>query len=118
MEDNVNIILIGCSAYMGTSNGCPGEWRCLTAAVKKDESFKNYEDPKIVGFVRCECPGRATVPNVELVLQKVHGDVIHLSKCLVKASPPCPYFTPEDLAKLLKDKTGLDVVLGTHNYPL
>jgi predicted metal-binding protein len=114
----LNIIIVGCSAYMGTSYGCPGEWRCLTSAAKKDEAFKNYENPKIVGFVRCECPGRAAVPNVELVLKRVKADVIHLSKCLYKANPPCPYFKPEELAASLKAKTGLDVVMGTHDYPL
>ena len=114
----MNIVIIGCSAYMGTGYGCPGEWRCLTAAAKNDEAFKDYEDPKIVGFVRCECPGRATPTNVELVLKKVEADVIHLSKCLYKANPPCPYFKPEDFAESLKAKTGLDVVLGTHDYPL
>ena len=114
----MNLIIVGCSAYMGTGYGCPGEWRCLTAAVRGDDAFKDYEDPKVVGFVRCECPGRATVPNIELVLQKVDADIIHLSKCLYKANPPCPYFTPEELAESIKAKTGLEVVLGTHDYAL
>ena len=33
------------------------------------------------------------------------------------AKPDCPYRSAEELATALKDKTGLDVILGTHEYP-
>jgi len=114
----LNIIIVGCNAYMETGYGCPGEWRCLTAVAQKDEAFKNYDDPKIVGFLRCECPGRSTLTNLELILKKVKADKVHFSKCLYKANPPCPYFKPEELADAIKAKTGLDVIMGTHDYPL
>jgi predicted metal-binding protein len=35
---------------------------------------------------------------------------------LAKAKHDCPYVTPEALAKMVEDKTGTKVVLGTHDY--
>ena len=43
-------------------------------------------------------------------------DMIYLSTCLANAKPGCPYNDPKDLAKILEDKTGINVVLGTHDY--
>ena len=49
-------------------------------------------------------------------LSEIKPDVIHLSACLVEANPECPYTNPEELAKILENKTGIKVVLGTHDY--
>ncbi|MEZ4567514.1 MAG: CGGC domain-containing protein [Desulfobacterales bacterium] len=42
-------------------------------------------------------------------------DVIHLSSCMANAKPGCPYATPEEMASI-EDKTGIKVVMGTHDY--
>jgi predicted metal-binding protein len=39
-----------------------------------------------------------------------------LSSCLANAKPDCPYGTAEELAKMLEGKTGIQVVIGTHDY--
>jgi predicted metal-binding protein len=44
------------------------------------------------------------------------SDFIYLSSCLVNAKPGCPYASPEELARILEEKTGVPMVLGTHTY--
>jgi len=43
-------------------------------------------------------------------------DKIYLSSCLANAKPGCPYATTEELATILENKTGIPVVMGTHDY--
>ena len=111
-----NVAIVGCGAYMDQSCACPGDWKCLKAAALGEGKFD--EPSQIIAFVKCQCPGRAVVPNVAMAL-KIGGmkpDVIHLSSCLVKPKPGCPYTTPEELAKVLEARTGVKVVLETHAY--
>jgi len=72
----------------------------------------------VTAFVRCECPGRTLAPNMGMAmkLSEMKPDRIYLSSCLANATPGCPYAGPEDLAKILENKTGVKVVLGTHDY--
>jgi predicted metal-binding protein len=49
-------------------------------------------------------------------LSETKPDAIHLSTCLVNAKPGCPYGGAEEFAKILEDKIGIKVVLGTHDY--
>ena len=49
-------------------------------------------------------------------LSKIKPDMIYLSTCLAYAKPECPYSNPEDMAKTLESKTGVKVVMGTHDY--
>lgn len=109
-------IIVGCGSYMDSGYGCPGEWRCLKAAALGEG---NFEQPvSVVGFVRCECPGRTIAPNTGMTikLSEIKPDLIYLSSCMVKAKPDCPYSTPEEKAKYIEEKTGVKVVLGTHSY--
>jgi predicted metal-binding protein len=101
---------------MDSGYGCPGEWRCLKAAGQGEGEFE--EPHQVVGFVKCECPGRSLAPNIGMAmkLSEMKPDVIHLSSCLVNAQPECPYATPEQLQKILQKKTGIEVVLKTHEY--
>lgn len=110
------VAIVGCGAYMDSGYGCPGEWRCLKAANLGEGHFD--EPHQVVGFVKCECPGRALVPTTMMTMKmsQMQPDVIHLSSCLVNARPGCPYATPEELAKILQEKTGIPVVLRTHEY--
>ena len=110
------VAIIGCGAYMDSGYGCPGEWRCLKAASLGEGNFS--VESSVVSFIKCECPGRTLVPNMgmSMKLSETKPDVIHLSSCLANASPGCPYSTPDDMAKMLEDKTGIKVVQGTHDY--
>jgi len=42
--------------------------------------------------------------------------VIYLSNCFANAKPDCPINDPKTMAKMLKEKTGIEVILGTHDY--
>ncbi len=110
------VAIIGCGAYMDSGYGCPGEWRCLKAAGQGEGTFT--EPSMVTAFLRCECPGRTLVPNLAMAmkLSEMKPEAIYLSSCLVNAKPGCPYGTAEEFAQFLKGKTGIDVVLGTHDY--
>ncbi len=110
------IVVVGCGSYMDSGYGCPGEWRCLKAAAQGDGKFE--KPSSVVAFVKCECPGRTVAPNVGMAmkLSEIKPDAIYLSSCLANAKPDCPYSSPEDMAKILENKTGAKVILGTHDY--
>jgi len=111
------VAIIGCGSYMETVHGCPGEWRCFKAAALGEGKFK--EPSQVMVFLRCECPGRATAPNMGMAikLSEIKPDEIYLSSCMVNAKPECPYHEIEDLESIIKDKTGVEVVVrGTHEY--
>jgi len=101
---------------MDTGYGCPGEWRCLKAAALGEGNFD--EPVQVVHFLKCHCPGRNTVPNLGMAAQvsELKPDLVYLSSCLATAKPGCPYFTPEELASMIESKTGIKVIVGTHNY--
>jgi predicted metal-binding protein len=110
------VVVVGCGAYMDAGYGCPGEWRCLKAAALGDGKFES--ESQVIGFVKCECPGRTLVPNtgMSMKLSELKPDKIYLSSCMANAKPGCPYTTPEEKAEMLKGKFGIDVVMGTHDY--
>ena len=110
------VAIVGCGAYMDAGYGCPGEWRCLKAASLGEGKFD--EASQVVAFVACECPGRTVVPNLGMAmkLSELRPDVVHLSSCLANAQPKCPYFTADELAAIITDKTGLPVIKGSHDY--
>jgi len=111
-----NVAVVGCGSYMDSGYGCPGEWRCLKAAALGDGKFG--EPCQVVWHLKCQCPSRSTVSNAGMAikLSEIKPDAIYLSSCLANAKPDCPYRTAEELAAMLKDKTGIEVILGTHDY--
>ena len=110
------VVVVGCGAYMDSGYGCPGEWRCLKAAALGEGEFK--EPASVVCFVKCECPGRSVAPNVSraLKLSEMKPETIYLSSCMVGGKPECPYASAEEFAKIIEKKTGIPVVLKTHDY--
>ncbi len=110
------IAIVGCGSYMDSGYGCPGEWRCLKAAALGEGKFD--EPSLVVSYIKCECPGRTLVPNIGMAmkLSEIKADKIYLSSCLVNAKPGCPYSNAEEMAKIIQDKTGIEVTLGTHDY--
>jgi predicted metal-binding protein len=111
------VAIIGCGAYMDSGYGCAGEWRCLKAAAVGEGKFE--QPALVVSFVRCECPGRTLASNLGIAIKmsEIKPDKIYLSSCLVNAKPGCPYASADELAEIVKNKTGIEVVKGTHDYP-
>jgi predicted metal-binding protein len=110
------VAIIGCGAYMDSGYGCAGEWRCLKAAAVGEGRFD--QPSHVVAFVRCECPGRSLASNlgVAIKMSAIKPDRIYLSSCLANAKPGCPYTSAEEMTALLTNKTGIEVVQGTHDY--
>ncbi len=110
------VAIVGCGAYMESGYGCPGEWRCLKAAALGEGTFESPS--QVVSFVKCDCPGRSLAPNLGMAvkLSEIKPDVVYLSSCLVNARPGCPYADADELVEIIRSKTGLRVVKGTHDY--
>lgn len=110
------VVIVGCGSYMDSGYGCPGEWRCLKAAGLGEGKFE--EPSHVIGFVKCECPGRSMAPNVGMTMKlaEMKADAVYLSSCMANAKPDCPYSTPEEKATYIEGKTGVKVILGTHDY--
>jgi predicted metal-binding protein len=49
-------------------------------------------------------------------MSEIKPDKIYLSSCFANAKPGCPYNDPEEIATMIENKTGIEVVLGTHDY--
>ena len=110
------VAIVGCGAYMDSGYGCAGEWRCLKAAALGEGTF---DAPcQVIALVKCECPGRSLVSNlgVAMKMSQIKPDKIYLSSCFAKAKPGCPYTDPKDMAEILENKTGIKVIMGTHDY--
>ena len=112
----MNILVIGCGSYMDAGYGCPGEYKCINAVKEKNGTFAEYDDPVIVGFLRCQCPGRATINNIGMVKKNVQVDAIHLSNCMVKAQPMCKNHDFDKFKEMVEEKFGVPCILGTHAY--
>ena len=112
----MNILVIGCGSYMDAGYGCPGEWKCISAVKEKNGAFAEYDDPVIVGFLRCQCPGRATISNIGMVKKNVQIDAVHLSNCMVKAQPMCKNHDFDKFKEMVEEQFGVKCVLGTHAY--
>jgi predicted metal-binding protein len=110
------VMVVGCGAYMDSGYGCPGEWRCLKSATLGEGSFD--EPVQVMSFVKCQCPGRSLAANAGMAIKlaEMKPDAIYLSSCLAKAKPDCPYISAEQVAQMLLTKTGIPVIMGTHEY--
>lgn len=112
----MNVLVVACGSYASQGYGCPGEWKCLTAASKTEGEFKGYDSAQVVGFLKCGCNGRQLIPNIGSVMNNTDVDVVHLSTCMVKPWPKCPNMDADELASKIEEKFNVKVVKGTHNY--
>jgi predicted metal-binding protein len=112
----LNVLVVSCGRYAAGGYGCPGEWKCFTAAVKREGEFAGYDDVKVVGFLACDCPGRELIANIGCVKKNADFEAVHFSTCMAKAWPPCPYMDMDELGRKITEKHNVKVVKGTHNY--
>ena len=112
MEDAVKLGIIICDRYRSCAGG-----KCLRALRNREGAFERYRGREIelVGFTSCNgCPGG----NIEYAPQEMKNngaEIIHLATGLIVGYPPCPripYFS-----RFIKEKYGMDVVVGTHPIP-
>ena len=113
MKTKIKIGIIICDRYRNCAGG-----KCFRAMKNKEGAFSIYSESdelELVGYTTCGgCPGG----NVEYApeeMQKNGVDVIHLATGFVVGYPPCPYIT--HFRNFIKEKYGIDVVIGTHPIP-
>ncbi len=112
MGETVRVGIVICGRY-GT---CAGG-KCFRALREREGAFAAYagRDVELVGFTTCGgCPGG----NVEYApeeMKKNGAEVIHLATGFVVGYPPCPYL--EHFVRMIPEKFGLRVVVGTHPIP-
>jgi len=95
---------------------CSGA-KCFRSARERVGGFSRYEgeELEIVAFGTCGgCPG-ANIEDLPEAMKKAGAEAIHLATGFVVGYPPCPYL--EDFIKLIEEKSGLPVVVGTHPVP-
>ncbi len=110
------VLIVACGSYSENSYDCPGDWKCMTAAAEKRGPFQEYDEVKVVGFLKCKCPGRALINNIAATKKRTEFDAVHLSNCMVKAVPLCKNHDLENLPKLIEEKIGVKVVAGSHDF--
>jgi len=112
MGEKVKIGIVICGRY-GT---CAGG-KCFRALREREGAFAAYagREVELVGFTTCGgCPGG----NVEYApeeMKKNGAEVIHLATGFVVGYPPCPYL--DHFVRMIPEKFGLKVVVGTHPIP-
>ena len=112
MKQCIRLGIIICDRYRTCAGG-----KCLRALRNREGAFERYrgKEVELVGFATCNgCPGG----NVEYVpeeMKKNGAEVVHLATGMVVGYPPCPrvgYF-----CRFIREKYGMDVVVGTHPIP-
>jgi len=104
--------IIICDRYHDCAGG-----KCFRALRNREGAFSIYKDQEVelVGYTTCGgCPGG----NVEYCVEemKKNGvDVVHFATGMVVGYPPCPHI--DHFKEFVKQKYGVDVVIGTHPIP-
>jgi predicted metal-binding protein len=104
-------------------HSCIACMKCHKGMREKNAEFARYKDAiELVAMTDCgDCPGLA-VSRVKLLKEIGAGldmpfDVVHLGTCIKTAMETgrCP-IDYDELSITLKQRFGVEVVLGTHSY--
>jgi predicted metal-binding protein len=112
MKKSIKIGIIICDRYRTCAAG-----KCLKSLRNREGAFARYADDEVelVGYATCAgCPG-GNVEYAPAEMKKNGAQVIHFATGLLVGYPPCQrraYFK-----KFIKEKYGIDVVMGTHPVP-
>ncbi len=110
--DKIKIGIIICDRYRSCAGG-----KCFRSFQKREGAFSIYKDKdaEIVAYTSCGgCPGG----NIEYTpeeMKKNGVSHVHLATGLIVGYPPCSrmfYFE-----KYIKERYGMEVILGTHPIP-
>jgi predicted metal-binding protein len=112
MEDAIKLGIIICDRYRTCAGG-----KCLKALRNREGAFARYrgKDVELVGFATCNgCPG-GNVEYVPQEMKKNGATVVHLATGMIVGYPPCPRIS--SFSRFIKEKYGMEVVVGTHPIP-
>ena len=89
----------------------------MRSLKKREGAFSIYQgkEVELVGYTTCDgCPG-GNVEYAPAEMKKNGAQVIHFATDLLVGYPPCPYLF--HFRDFIKQKYGLEVVMGTHPIP-
>ncbi len=112
MKEPIKIGIIICDRYRSCAGG-----KCFRALNHREGAFSIYEgkEVEVVGYATCGgCPG-GNVEYAPAEMKKNGAQVIHFATGLVVGYPPCPYI--QYFKNFIREKYGLEVVVGTHPIP-
>ena len=104
--------IVICDRYRTCAGG-----KCIRALNNREGAFSRYADEEVelVGYTTCGgCPGG----NIEYApeeMKKNGAEVVHLATGFVVGYPPCPSIP--HFRDFIRERYGLDVVVGTHPIP-
>ncbi|MEW6419347.1 MAG: CGGC domain-containing protein [Nitrospirota bacterium] len=114
------VAIVACQ-MIRSKNLCPADVKCLVAMNRKEGEFERYknDNASIVGIVECgDCEGNKNrvllslgLLKMQLAALKETVDTIHLGTCIMKFCKK-----KDDLLGAIKEKAGIEVVEGTHQY--
>ena len=115
----IRIAIVACKRTREKNLCSIGDEKCLVALMRKEGEFQRYkgQEASIVGIIECgDCHGERA--PLALGLLKLHlsalketVDVIHIGTCITKI---CRH--KDELVNYIKEKAGVEVVEGTHDY--
>ena len=112
MATSVKVGIIICDRYKGCAGG-----KCFRALREREGAFSAYagQDAELVGFTSCGgCPG-GNIESAPEEMKKNGAQVVHLATGFVVGYPPCPHI--DHFRKMIPERFGLEVVIGTHPVP-
>ena len=112
MGESTRVAIIICDRYRSCAGG-----KCLRALRNREGAFAAYSgrEVELVGFTTCGgCPG-GNIESAPEEMKKNGAEVIHLATGFLVGYPPCPYL--EHFQKMIPEKFGMRVVMGTHPIP-
>jgi predicted metal-binding protein len=104
--------IIICDRYSDCAGG-----KCFRALRNKEGAFSIHKDQELelIGYTTCGgCPGGNVEHCVE-EMKKNNVNVVHFATGMIVGYPPCPYI--DHFKSLIKQKYGVEVVVGTHPIP-
>ncbi|MEJ2420811.1 MAG: CGGC domain-containing protein [Acidobacteriota bacterium] len=112
MNGKVKVGIVVCDRYSGCAAG-----KCLNAMRRREGAFSGYDGREVdlVGLVSCGgCPG-GNLETAPEEMKKNGAEVIHLATGFLVGYPPCPHL--EHFVRMIPEKFGMKVVVGTHPVP-
>ncbi len=112
MNDPVKIGIIICHRYHTCAGG-----KCFRSLRNRDGAFSIYRGKTVdlVGYTTCDgCPG-GNVEYASAEMKKNGAEVVHFATGFIVGYPPCPHLF--EFRDFIREKYGMEVVLGTHPIP-
>jgi len=112
VKEKIKIGIIICDRYRTCAGG-----KCFKALRNREGAFSIYKEKNIelVGYTSCCGNLGENIEHAPEEMKNNGAQIIHLATGLVVGYPPCPYI--KYFRNFIREKFGLEVVIGTHPIP-